>query len=37
MAELSAQLAHKPPPWLAKVMGQSAEDRVRFERDTEDA
>ncbi len=37
MAELAAQLAHKPPPWLAKVMGQSAEDRVRFERDTEDA
>ncbi|MCG6942405.1 MAG: dinitrogenase iron-molybdenum cofactor biosynthesis protein [Thiohalocapsa sp.] len=37
MAELSAQLAHKPAPWLAKVMGQSAEERVRFERDTEDA
>lgn len=37
MADLAAQLAHKPPPWLAKVMGQSVEDRVRFERDTEDA
>jgi nitrogen fixation protein NifX len=36
MAELSRQLAHKPPPWLAKVMGQSAEERVRFERDTEE-
>lgn len=37
MDSLSEQLAHKPPPWLAKVMGQSVEDRVRFERDTEDA
>ena len=31
------QLAHKAPPWLAKVMGQDPDNRVRFERDTEDA
>jgi len=30
-------LATKPPPWLAKVMGQSAEDRVRFERQEDEA
>jgi nitrogen fixation protein NifX len=32
MAELSRILAHKPPPWLAKVMGAEADERVRFER-----
>jgi nitrogen fixation protein NifX len=37
VADLAAQLADKPAPWLAKVMGQSADERVRFERDTEDA
>jgi len=37
MAALAEQLADKPPPWLAKVMGQSNEERVRFERDAEDA
>jgi nitrogen fixation protein NifX len=37
VADLSAQLADKPAPWLAKVMGQSPEDRVRFARDAEDA
>lgn len=37
VAALSNLLAHKPPPWLAKVMGQSADARVRFERACEDA
>ena len=37
MAALAEQLASKAPPWLAKAMGQSEEERVRFERDTEDA
>jgi nitrogen fixation protein NifX len=37
IAALSAVLADKAPPWLAKIMGQSADKRVRFERDTEDA
>ncbi|WP_058554364.1 dinitrogenase iron-molybdenum cofactor biosynthesis protein [Thiohalocapsa sp. ML1] len=37
MAALAEQLADKPPPWLAKVMGQSNEERIRFERDAEDA
>jgi hypothetical protein len=26
-------LADKPPPWLAKVMGQTPEERIRFERE----
>ena len=30
MEELRAVIAHNPPPWLAKVMGQEAEARVRF-------
>jgi hypothetical protein len=25
-------IASAPPPWLAKAMGRSAEERVRFER-----
>ena len=37
IAELSGVLAEKAPPWLAKVMGHSADERVRFERDTTDA
>lgn len=37
VAALSAVLADKAPPWLAKVMGQDTDERVRFERDTEDA
>jgi nitrogen fixation protein NifX len=37
IAELARQLADKPAPWLAKIMGQSPDERVRFERDTEDA
>ncbi len=36
VADLSAQLADKPAPWLAKIMGQRAEARVRFARDTEE-
>ncbi len=34
---LAELLAHKPPPWLAKLMGHGTDERVRFERDTEDA
>lgn len=30
LAELSAVIASSPPPWLAKVMGQEAEERIRF-------
>ncbi|MBK1694063.1 dinitrogenase iron-molybdenum cofactor biosynthesis protein [Chromatium weissei] len=30
---LQQVLAHKAPPWLAKVMGQAPEARVRFERE----
>lgn len=37
VAALSKVLADKAPPWLAKIMGQGADERVRFERDTEDA
>lgn len=37
MLALQAILAAKPPPWLAKVMGQTPEERVRFERDLLDA
>jgi nitrogen fixation protein NifX len=36
IARLSAVLADKAPPWLAKVMGQGTEERVRFERSTAD-
>jgi hypothetical protein len=35
VAELKNTLATNPPPWLAKVMGKEAEERVRFERDEE--
>ncbi|ESQ09938.1 MAG TPA: dinitrogenase iron-molybdenum cofactor biosynthesis protein [Chromatiaceae bacterium] len=37
IAALSAVLADKAPPWLAKVMGQNQDERIRFERNTEDA
>ena len=37
IAALSAVLADKAPPWLAKIMGQDADERVRFERGTEEA
>jgi nitrogen fixation protein NifX len=30
LAELSRVIAANPPPWLAKAMGQEAEERVRF-------
>jgi len=30
LVELKQVLAEAPPPWLAKVMGQSAQQRVRF-------
>jgi nitrogen fixation protein NifX len=30
---LAAGIAKAPPPWLAKVMGQAPEERVRFERE----
>ena len=31
MATLKGILADKPPPWLAKVMGKPAQERIRFE------
>lgn len=34
---LQQALASNPPPWLAKVMGQDTDARVRFERSAEDA
>jgi hypothetical protein len=37
MAELSRILGHKAPPWLAKVMGADADERVRFEREASEA
>jgi hypothetical protein len=30
-------LGSRPPPWLAKVMGLAPQQRVRFEREEEDA
>ena len=33
IAELQAVIGKDAPPWLAKVMGHSAEQRVRFERE----
>ena len=35
VAELKNTLARNPPPWLAKIMGKAAEERVRFEREEE--
>lgn len=35
IAELKEVLATNPPPWLAKIMGKAAEERVRFEREEE--
>lgn len=37
IGELKNTLAKNPPPWLAKIMGKSAEERVRFEREEEEA
>jgi nitrogen fixation protein NifX len=34
--ELQKVIASNPPPWLAKIMGQDAEARVRFERDEDE-
>lgn len=36
LAQLQSVLTGTPPPWLAKVMGISAEDRVKFVREDED-
>lgn len=32
---LQEAISNDPPPWLAKVMGQSPEERIRFEQDVE--
>jgi nitrogen fixation protein NifX len=37
IASLQQVLADKTPPWLAKIMGHAADDRVRFERAEDDA
>jgi nitrogen fixation protein NifX len=37
VAEMQRTLASNPPPWLAKVMGKAAEERVRFELEEEEA
>ncbi|WP_296901174.1 dinitrogenase iron-molybdenum cofactor biosynthesis protein [Thiohalocapsa sp.] len=37
VAVLAGLLADKAPPWLAKIMGQDTDDRVRFERSAEEA
>ena len=34
---LQQVLASKAPPWLAKVMGQAPEERIRFEREGSEA
>lgn len=33
IAKLQAVLAGSPPPWLAKIMGKSPEERIRFDRE----
>lgn len=33
---LRSVLEQNPPPWLAKIMGKAAEERVRFEREEEE-
>lgn len=33
IADLQGSLAGKPAPWLAKIMGQGTEERIRFERE----
>lgn len=37
MVALQRVLADKPPPWLAKVMGRTPQERIRFERPEQDA
>ncbi|WP_432698470.1 dinitrogenase iron-molybdenum cofactor biosynthesis protein [Marinobacterium sp. YM272] len=36
MAELKGVIGNNPPPWLAKVMGVDAEERIRFRQDEEE-
>ena len=36
VSELQKVIANNPPPWLAKIMGQGVEQRIRFERDDAD-
>ena len=33
IAELQTVMSGKPPPWLAKILGATAEDRIRYKRD----
>jgi len=35
MRALQQAIAHDPPPWLAKVMGQTPQQRIRFAQDAE--
>lgn len=37
IAALQRVLSSKAPPWLAKVMGQAPEERIRFEREVSEA
>jgi nitrogen fixation protein NifX len=37
LTELQSVLAGAPPPWLAKVMGLTEEQRVRFAREEDEA
>lgn len=37
IGETQSVLGTTPPPWLAKAMGQAAEERVRFEREESEA
>lgn len=37
IAALQSRIGSDAPPWLAKVMGQSPEERIRFEQDDEEA
>jgi nitrogen fixation protein NifX len=33
LLDLQQVMRHNPPPWLAKILGQAAEERVRFKND----
>lgn len=37
VAVLQSRIGQDAPPWLAKVMGQSPEERIRFESESEEA
>lgn len=37
LQELQQVMTHKPPPWLAKILGHNADARVRFQRSEESA